>query len=118
MLLTLSILLLVNTTHIFFELYSGLSKNIVYNFLIGCCLDEERGLLKDLVPHRLCIESDDALETLNHLMFACPVNKNLPLYCKYVTRNIFSIEVLPENEISNEYKKRLMTGGPNKYCVF
>ena len=52
-------------------------KNIVYNFLMGCYLDKEQKWLKDLVPHPLCFQCGDAFETFNHLIFECPVNKNL-----------------------------------------
>ena len=52
-------------------------KNIVYNFLMGCYLDKEQKWLKDLVPHPLCFQCGDAFETFDHLIFECPVNKNL-----------------------------------------
>ena len=62
---------------------------------MGCYLDKEQKWLKDLVPHPSCFQCGDAFETFNHLIFECPVNKNLRTLLQTRKWNFFPTEMPP-----------------------
>ena len=52
-------------------------KNIIYYLLMGSIIDKPEKWLRNLVPHPICFQCDEKIETFHHLIMDCRKTRGL-----------------------------------------